>query len=207
MSPALRKYINVKSVLIIAIAGAILYFIVGSNHSTPTEKALPDSNRSYPEHLVLKGQFAGTLDAGINAQGVQHAQPDPQWDACPFKQTSCAIYKLGNDAGTVGGASEWQADIYGFVSRNPIVLRLSLEDTPPQGHHDALPRNVLGSTDGQVLLQSANGSTDNEYTAGYESSSFTINKDQTSGTLSVTLWDGQDQNSDMETIKGTWRCA
>lgn len=45
--------------------------------STPTQTALPDSHQTYSEYLVFKGQLRGTLTVGINAQGVQHAQPDP----------------------------------------------------------------------------------------------------------------------------------
>ena len=51
--------------------------VSGCGTSTPTQTALPDSHQTYSEYLVFKGQLRGTLTVGINAQGVQHAQPYP----------------------------------------------------------------------------------------------------------------------------------
>jgi hypothetical protein len=141
----------------------------------------------------------------VNAHGVQHSQPDPNWDWGVFRQTSCAIYALGDDntGGADAGTREWEADIYGMAGRTRVLLRLSLEGTSPPGRHDVMPDNVPGSSDGEAILQTANGKT--EYIGSY-GSWFRVNHDQASGKLYLTLGlNGQYPGA--ETVKGTWRCA
>ena len=190
--------------LICGLSGFVI-LVSGCGTSTPTQMALPDSHHSYPEHLVFTGQLRGALTSGVNAQSIQHAQPDPNWDFGVFKQTSCAMYTLGDDSnGGVGaGTSEWEADIYGTVSRTPVVLRLSLEDVSPPGYHEATPNSNPGSSDGEALLQLVNGQ--DEYTAAY-GSSFTVNHDQTSGMLNISFTDTP-QAPGTVTVRGRWRCA
>jgi hypothetical protein len=182
----------------------ILTLAAACSSDTPTEKAHPDSHRTLPQHLTFTGQITGLLSAALNAQGVIKGQPDPL-DGALFTQTSCAEYKISDDASPYKGTSVWQADIYGTVDGKKVTLRLDLDDRTVLGEHP-ISGNHLDENSAQAALDTASNLELNYPVIG-SGSTLKVDPGGHSGTVRLALTNSPASPDIKQRVSGEWRCA
>ncbi|MFJ7090424.1 hypothetical protein ACIQWL_09165 [Streptomyces mirabilis] len=159
-----------------------------------------------PQRLKFSGEISGALSAGLNAQGVIKAQPDPvPGDTAPFAQTSCAEYKLGDEASPAQGTPEWEADIYGLVDGRKIALRLELEDRTVPGEHP-ISGNQLDANSAHAVLDTTRN-LELDYPVIGSGSMLKVAPGGHSGTIRLMLTDSPQSPDIKERVSGEWRCA
>lgn len=193
---------------LVVFVGVLVYFLM-PNHDTPTMKAAADNGQTLPEQLTFKGVITGKLTTALNAQGIKHAQADPQPNSTEggmFLQTSCSIYKLGDEAGApVSGTPEWEADIYGQLDGKSVTLRISTEDGTVAGKHDLDSRG--GSAFPHTVQAYIDTPSSHDLYYPDPDSTVMINPDLRSGTIHLVAGDMPDNGDAKETVDGIWRCA
>ncbi|MFJ4517452.1 hypothetical protein [Streptomyces sp. NPDC088816] len=188
-------------------AVSVVLLTVACTSNTPTERARQDSGQTLPQHLKLTGLLMGTLTSGLNAQGVIHAEPEPiAGDDALFRQTSCAEFKLGDDASPAQGTPEWEADIYGVVAGQKVALRLTVEDGAVPGDHPIENGRRPGQNSAQAVLDTS-GNLHLHYPVVGSGSALHVDADGHSGTLRLFLTDAPWSPHVKEEVSGQWRCA